>query len=247
MTVKGMIVDGQGNVACQDSIETGERDGGKTLCLNICTLIDRLVKSVNAKLSNFVGIGIGCPGMIDSANGKVVFAGNLKLRDFPLAKIVSEKTGLSVKITNDANAAAYGEAKFGAGKQYSDSILITLGTGVGGGIVIDGKLFEGNKSAGTEVGHMVIVEDGYPCTCGRNGCFECYSSATALMRKTREVMESNPDSQMWQTYTPQTVTGKTPFEYSDTDKAAKSYSHGLYKRGRDIHNSKNNATHFKYN
>ena len=124
-------------------------------------------------------------------------------------------------MTNDANAAALGEAKFGAGKEYSDSILVTLGTGVGGGIIIDGKLFEGGKSAGTEIGHTVIETNGYPCTCGRWGCFECYASATALMRKTKDAMEEDTGSEMWKTYTPQTVSGKTPFEYAETDIAAK--------------------------
>ena len=221
MTVKGIIIDENGNIASQDSIETGKRDGGQSLCANICTLIDRLITSINANISDFAGIGIGCPGMIDSTGGNVVFAGNLELRDFPLAKTISDKTGLPVKITNDANAAALGEAKFGAGKHYSDSILITLGTGVGGGIVIGGKLFEGNKSAGTEVGHMVIVEDGEQCTCGRKGCFERYASASSLMKNTRSAMSVNRNSKMWEKYTLETVSGKTPFEFADTDVTAK--------------------------
>ena len=123
-------------------------------------------------------------------------------------------------ITNDANAAAMGEAKFGAGKDYGDSVLVTLGTGVGGGIVIGGKLFEGHKSAGAEIGHMVIERGGNRCSCGRRGCFEAYSSATALIKRTKWAMEENAGSEMWQSCTSETATGKTAFDYAETDIAA---------------------------
>ena len=221
-TVKGIVIDELANVYANDSIETGERDGGNSLLDNIVTIIDRMLKSAKIEKSECVGIGVGCPGMIDSNNGKVVFAGNLKLKDFSLAELVSEKTGLPVKLTNDANAAALGEAKFGAGKKYKDSILITLGTGVGGGIVVDGKLFEGGMSAGTEVGHTVIVYDGEQCTCGRKGCFERYCSATALIEQTRTAMLNNRNSLMWNDCTAETVSGKTAFKHYETDLTAKS-------------------------
>lgn len=221
-TIKGIIIDELANVFAHDNIEIGERDGGKSLCNNIITLIDRMMKTSKIEKSECKGIGIGCPGMIDSVNGNVVFAGNLKLKNFHLAGGISRIAGLPVKIINDANAAAFGEAKFGAGKNYRDSILITLGTGVGGGIIINGTLFEGGNSAGAEIGHTVIVEDGEPCTCGRKGCFEAYSSATALIKKTRATMREHRDSAMWNTYSIETVSGKTAFDYAKTDKAAKS-------------------------
>lgn len=221
MTVKGIIIDDEGNVLCEDRIKTGCEDGGNAMCRNIVALINKMMDSVGADKSAYVGVGVGCPGLIDSENGVVVFAGNLNLNNFPLAKAIADKVELPVKVTNDANAAALGEAKYGAGKKYSDSILITLGTGVGGGIVLGGKLFEGNKSAGAEIGHMVIESNGYYCTCGRRGCFECYSSATALMRRTKEAMEEDTSSEMWKEYTPQTVSGRTPFEYAETDIAAR--------------------------
>lgn len=221
MTVKGIIVDKEGKVYSDDRIATGCEDGGNAMCRNIVALINKLLAVAGIQKSEIEGIGVGCPGLIDSENGVVVFAGNLGLSQFPLAKAVADKTDLPVKITNDANAAALGEAKFGAGKKYSDSILVTLGTGVGGGIVIGGKLFEGNKSAGAEIGHMVIENNGYYCTCGRRGCFECYASATALMKRTKEMMEDDTSSEMWKNYTPQTVSGRTPFEYYDTDLAAR--------------------------
>lgn len=221
MSIKGMITDKNGIVYAEDRAATGSELGGDNMCENIATLIHAMMVRASIEKEEIKGVGIGSPGLIDSKNGVIVFAGNLGLRNYPLAATVERMTGLPVKITNDANAAALGEAKFGAGKQYSDSIMVTLGTGVGGGIVIDGKLFEGYKSAGTEIGHMVIVKDGIPCTCGRKGCFEAYSSATALMRKTKEVMADHPESAMWRSYTLETVSGKTAFDYYETDIWAK--------------------------
>ena len=121
--------------------------------------------------------------------------------------------GVPVYVTNDANAAALGESFAGAAKQYGSSIFVTLGTGVGGGIIIDGKLFEGNRSAGAEIGHMVIRMGGEKCTCGRKGCFEAYASATALIRQTQNAMRKAPESILWKLApTPEEVDGKTAFD-----------------------------------
>ena len=213
--IKGVVIDESGKLYGEDSIPTTTGEG---IVDCIVTLVNRLMKDGK---NNFKGVGIGCAGVIDSKDGKVVLAKNLFLENFPLVKLLNEKTNLPVKITNDANAAALGEAKFGAGKNYKNSILVTLGTGVGGGIVIDGKLFEGNKSAGAEIGHMVIEKGGQLCSCGRRGCFEAYSSATALKRFTKLAMEEDAGSLMWRSYTSNTVTGKTAFEYLDTDRTAR--------------------------
>lgn len=220
-TIKGAAINGLGEIVCEESVETPKSGEGDQLQKNIVALVNKLIVKCGGLKSSFVGVGIGCPGLIDSNRGEIVFAGNLGLSYYPLVKTVSESLAMPVKITNDANAAALGEAKFGAGKKYNDSILVTLGTGVGGGIVIDGKLFEGGNSAGTEIGHMVIVKNGEPCNCGRRGCLEAYASATALIKQTKEAMLSNKSSEMWKTYTPETVTGKTAFDYADTDITAK--------------------------
>jgi glucokinase len=166
-------------------------------------------------------VGIGCPGIIDTDQGVVCFSGNLHLSNFPLKEQVERRVGKPVKVTNDANAAALGEGKFGAGSNYSDSILVTLGTGVGGGIIIGGKLFEGYKGAGAEIGHMVIVAGGNSCTCGRRGCFEAYASATALKDMTIRAMQADKNSAMWKGYDLSTVSGKTAFDYADSDLSAK--------------------------
>ncbi len=216
--IKGVVLDGAGKLYCKASVSSGS---GKEIAENAAALCNRLISESGQPIKNFKGIGVGCAGMIDSENGVVVFAANLKLEKFPLAKILGEKTGLTVKLTNDANAAALGEAKFGAGKNYKNSVLITLGTGVGAGIVIDGKLFEGNRSAGAEIGHMVIERGGDRCTCGRRGCFEAYASATALIKRTKWAMEENAGSQMWNSCTSDTADGKTAFDYAETDVAAR--------------------------
>ena len=153
-----------------------------------------LLKNVNLTASDIVGIGMGAPGMIDSKNGVVIYSNNLQWKDFAIGEEVSAQTGLAVKIANDANVAALGEVKFGAAKGMENAVLLTLGTGVGGGIVADGKLVEGNKSAGAELGHAVIVAGGEQCTCGRKGCLEAYASATALIRDTKRAMEKNKQS-----------------------------------------------------
>ncbi|MDE7439464.1 MAG: ROK family protein [Clostridia bacterium] len=214
-TIKGAVIDGDGNLYGEDSVVTVK---GKDIINGIVALCNRLMKLNREEVK---GIGIGCAGVINSSGGVVVQANNLNLFDFPLVKLLREKIDIPVKITNDANAAALGEAKFGAGKNYKNSILVTLGTGVGGGIVIDGKLFEGNKSAGAEIGHMVIEHGGEQCTCGRRGCFEAYSSATALKKRTKWAMEEDAGSQMWKKYTSETLTGKTAFEFFETDASAK--------------------------
>jgi glucokinase len=112
--------------------------------------------------------------------------------------MLSERTGIkNIFVANDADAAAYGEAVAGAAKGVANSVMITLGTGVGGGIIIDGKIYSGFNHAGGELGHTVIEKGGRPCSCGRRGCWEAYSSATGLVRMTREKMNERPDSKMW--------------------------------------------------
>lgn len=214
--VKGGIVDENGKLLAFDSIPTDT----KNIVSDLAGFANKLIDKAGLTAEKITGIGMGIPGMIDSETGVVTFAGNLDWQNFPIAYELSAMTGFVVKITNDANAAALGEARFGAGKEYSDSILVTLGTGVGGGIVIDGKLFAGRHSQGGEIGHMVIDKGGLKCTCGRRGCFEVYSSATALIRDTKRAMIENVDSEMWQDYTPDTVDGLTAFSHAKTDRTA---------------------------
>jgi glucokinase len=142
--------------------------------------------------------------------------------NFPLVELLRSHVPFEkIFLANDANAAAHGEALCGAAKGAKNAIMVTLGTGVGGGIVLDGKLYTGFNFAAGELGHMAIVYDGLPCTCGQKGCWEAYSSATALIKHTREVMQENPDSLMWkESATLDAVDGRTAFEASKKGDAA---------------------------
>ncbi len=219
--IKGGIVDDLGHILISDKVPTESEKGADRVALNIANLCKRLLEQVNMTASDIVGIGMGVPGMIDSAKGEVVYSNNLGWEHFFISDEVEKQTGLSVKIANDANVAALGETKFGCGKDYNNTVMLTLGTGVGGGIIIDGKLFEGNRSAGAELGHSVIVVGGEKCTCGRKGCLEAYASATALIRDTKRAMLADKQSKMWKIGSIENVTGKTAFDYKDVDKTAK--------------------------
>lgn len=170
------------------------------------------------------GLGIGAPGVVDGEKGIVRTSGNLGWENKPLAEDLFAKLGIPVTLANDANAAAYGEYACGAGKEYRSVVLLTLGTGVGSGIVLNGKLFEGSRGAGAELGHEVIRFGGEKCACGRRGCFEAYASATALIRQTRLAMEKDKASALWQLCEGDinNVNGKTAFDGAAAgDKTAK--------------------------
>lgn len=141
-----------------------------------------LLEAQGIAMDQCVGAGIGVPGTVDRKNGVVRYSNNIKWENVELAKEMGNYLPIPIKIANDADCATLGEAVAGAGKECQDVIMLTLGTGVGGGIIIDGKIYEGKGLGGSELGHMVIVENGEPCTCGRKGCLEAYASATALKR-----------------------------------------------------------------
>ena len=220
--IKGGIVNENGEILICDKTPTEVEKGDKGVAANIAKLAKDLLSRLNLTTADVEGLGIGSPGMIDSAEGNVIYANNLGWENFRIGEELSSLLdGIVVKIANDANVAALGEVNFGAAKDHNSAIMITLGTGVGGGIVIDGKLVEGNKGAGAELGHIVIVKGGEQCSCGRKGCFEAYSSATALIRDTRRAMEAHPDSKMWECGSLDMVCGKTVFDYAPFDVYAK--------------------------
>ena len=219
--IKGGIVDDEGNILVSDKIPTEREYGGDRVATNIVSLCKKLLADVNMSESDVVGIGMGVPGMIDSKTGIVTFSNNFDWEHFHIVEKVQAQIDLPVKIANDANVAALGETKFGCGKEYKNTVLLTLGTGVGGGVVIDGKLFEGNGSAGAELGHSIVQVDGEPCSCGNKGCLEAYASASALIRDTKRAMQQDKNSAMWAVGTLDNVDGKTAFDYCETDKSAK--------------------------
>ena len=228
--VKGAIIDNDGKIIVKDKIPTECEMGENHVVENIKILCNALLAAANMKSSDITAMGMGVPGMIDGKAGVVVTSNNLGFKNFNIAKAVEDLIGIPVTIANDANAAALGEMKFGYGGIYKSLIMLTLGTGVGGGIIIDGKIIEGNRGAGAELGHTVIEIGGEPCTCGRRGCLEAYASATAIIRDTKRAMREHHDSKLWEIGSLDAVNGKTAFDFYDTDKYAKDVVDSYIKR-----------------
>jgi glucokinase len=185
------IVDENGVILHKDSVKTESEKG----CESVIGRLADLIKSVAAG-HEIEALGAGCPGVCNQITGEVEVSPNLNWNNVPLRAELQRLTGYDTSIDNDANAAAYGEFAAGAAKGANSAVVITLGTGVGSGIIIGGKLFRGENFAGGELGHVVVQAGGELCSCGRRGCFEAYSSATALIRMTREAMAANPSSAM---------------------------------------------------
>lgn len=211
--IKAGLVDDNGKILHKSKVPTRSVMGAETVVSDMGDQILALLKDNGYTLDDVRGVGVGSPGAIDSAHGIVNYSNNLRWKDVALGPMLEKKVGKPVKVSNDANVAALGETVFGVAKGYSDTVLLTLGTGVGGGIIIGGKLFEGNESKGAELGHSVIVAGGEPCTCGRRGCLEAYASATALIRETKKAMQRDTSSAMWNfAGSLDKVDGRTAFE-----------------------------------
>lgn len=185
------IVDENFKLLFTDSVPTGADRAPALIMDDMAALCRKLCADHGIELREIESIGIATPGIANHDTGVVEYANNLPFRKTPIADMLRERTGVArVCIENDANAAAWGEAVAGAARGTTNSVMITLGTGVGGGIIIDGKVYSGFNYAGAELGHIVISVDGAPCSCGRHGCWEAYSSATGLIRMTREKIEA---------------------------------------------------------
>ncbi|MBQ8323471.1 MAG: ROK family protein [Clostridia bacterium] len=198
MSAKGALFSENGELICEEKIKTNKVDGFEGTLQKLAALAETLAQKGGVSISDVTAIGAGAPGVVDSRRGVILRWSNFDWNDAPFTETLSRLTGKKVYVANDANVAALGEAKFGATAQYQSSVLLTIGTGVGGGIVFDGKLIEGFHSAGAELGHITIREGGLPCACGRRGCYEKYASATALIRQTRHAMVEDLQSAMWE-------------------------------------------------
>ncbi len=172
------------------------------------------VANAGLTMDDIASVGIGCPGTCNGDTGIVEYSNNLRFDHVPLRSMMSKLLdNKPVFVDNDANAAALGEAVAGAAKGASSCVCITLGTGVGSGVILDGKVYNGSNFAGAEIGHTVIMVDGESCTCGRNGCWEAYASATALIHQTRRAMANHPESLMWKlSEDAKRVSGRTAFD-----------------------------------
>lgn len=194
------LVNDQCEILASKSVPTcADERTGEEIVKAMAELALALCAENNVDPKEISWVGIGAPGTIDSENGVIAYANNIKFFDTPAAKIFRETFDVPVYLGNDANCAALGEAYAGAARNARHAIMITLGTGLGGGIIIDKKIYAGFNGAGGEIGHTVIVKDGKPCSCGRKGCWEAYSSATGLINMTIDAMKKDPEkkSLLW--------------------------------------------------
>lgn len=206
------LVSDEGKLLCQDSIPTNNGRPNEEIVKDMAELAKKLINEYGAKPEEIKAAGIGCPGTIDFESGEVVYSNNIKMEHFPLAEVFRKYLDIPVKIDNDANCAALGEYVVN-GNGAKSFLFITLGTGVGGGLVLDGKLYRGFNGAAIEAGHITLVSGGEPCTCGKDGCWEAYASVTALIRDTKRAMEKHPDSIMYEIAKEEgKVSGRTSFE-----------------------------------
>lgn len=184
------IVDESYKIVAKGSVPTKAERPAEEIIADMGALCRKLVEDAGISFDDIEYAGIATPGSVDPVNGVVLYANNLPFEVTPIADILKKYAPIKkVLIENDANAAAKGEAVAGAAKGVADAVMITLGTGVGGGIIINHKVYSGFNHAGGELGHIVIEHGGRPCSCGRLGCWEAYSSATGLINMTREKLD----------------------------------------------------------
>lgn len=194
--IAAAIVTEEGKIVRQATVPTGAERYYEEIVKDMAELCLKLIQEEGVSQDEISSIGIGSPGMVDAENGIIIYANNLNFKNAEIAKTFKKFFDKPVYLENDANAAAYGEFVSGAGAKYKDLVAITLGTGVGAGIIVNGNIIGGSFGAGGELGHVVISVDGIPCTCGRHGCWESYSSATGLIREAKDAAAKNPDSKM---------------------------------------------------
>lgn len=207
------VVDENYNIIATSKTPTASPRTADEIFDDIAMVSFEALKKADLTIDDIDSVGMGTPGTVNK-EGIIEFANNLGFNNVPAKQMLIERLGIEkVYIENDANCAALGEAYAGVGNGAKDFVAVTLGTGVGSGVIVDGKIVNGVNFAGGECGHMVIVVDGEQCSCGRKGCWEAYASATALIRQTKKAMEEYPDSYMHQIAKAEgKVSGRTAFD-----------------------------------
>ena len=188
------VVDENYHILARHSVPTRAERTSREVVDDMIAAIEEVMKKAGITVKDCRSIGIGSPGTCDTAAGVVVRAYNLGWNNVPLCTMLTEYFGIPATVANDANCAALAETVAGAAVGCRNMVLITLGTGVGGGIIINGQIYAGMRSAGAELGHVVLVLDGEPCTCGRKGCWEAYASVTALIHQAQAAAKKDPGS-----------------------------------------------------
>lgn len=210
------VVDETNRIIARATEKTNAPRPAEEIFDDIAKTIRNAIANAGITMADVESIGVGTPGSVNKEKGLIEFANNLGFENVPAYDMLRERTGCAkVYFDNDANCAALGEAVAGVGKGAKNFIAITLGTGVGSGIVVDGKLVTGVNYAAGEMGHTVIVYNGEQCNCGRRGCWERYSSATALIQQTKDAMKKDPFTKMWDIVEDgklRNVNGRTAFD-----------------------------------
>ena len=209
------VVDDDYNIIGTSKTPTNSPRSADEIFDDIADVCEEAVKTAGLTMEDIDSVGMGTPGTVNQ-DGVIEFANNLAFNNVPARTMLAKRINKpeeKVFIENDANCAALGEAYAGCGNGAKDFVAVTLGTGVGSGVIIGGKIVNGGNYAGGECGHMVIVVDGEQCSCGRKGCWEAYASATALIRQTKKAMEEYPDSLMHKLAKEEgKVSGRTAFD-----------------------------------
>ena len=190
------IVDENGSIIRKGSVPTGRTRPSGEIIYDMCMLVKSLLRETRIKQQEIYSIGIGSPGTPDRENGVIIYNNNLGFKDVPIRSEIEKYIDVPIYLENDANCAAIAESVAGAAKDVEYAVVITIGTGIGGGVIINNKLYTGFNGAGGELGHVVLMMGGEECTCGRKGCWEAYSSATALIRQTIRAARENPGSRI---------------------------------------------------
>ena len=211
--IAAAVVDENYKIIGEGKVKTNCPRPADEICDSIYEAGMLAIADCGLTLDDIAEVGVGCPGSVNNETGIICYSNNLGFVNAPVGKLLQARFKRNVFLENDANAAAFGEQLAGAGKGTKQFIAITLGTGVGGGVIIDNAILSGCNCAGGELGHIVIVKDGEPCSCGRNGCWESYASATALIRQTKRAMENDKSSKLWEIAgSLDGVNGKTAFD-----------------------------------
>lgn len=206
------LVDEDGTILYQDSTPTIATRPIEEIIKDMCNLCIKVTEEAGCTMDDVAAVGVGCPGTVDNENGIIAYSNNLPINHAPMRDMIREYIDKPVNLENDANAAAYGEYIIN-GKGAKNYVFITLGTGVGGGIIINEKIYRGFNGAGAELGHITLQMDGEQCSCGKKGCWEAYASVTALIRQTKKSMEENPNSLMHKIAEEEgKVSGRTAFD-----------------------------------
>ena len=192
MSVKAGAVDAQGNILYKHSCPTGAERGYGAVIRDIAELGLQAAEKCGRGIGEVAAIGIGIPGIMDQQTGVVPLCNNLYWKDVPILEEMKKYTDVPVYVDNDATVAGLAESVAGVSAGTKNSVFVTLGTGIGGGVIINGKVFSGAHGVATEIGHVITVDGGEPCNCGRRGCWERYASASALILEGRKLCAQKP-------------------------------------------------------